>query len=77
MPGYFIVEVIKVDRTTIMAPTCLIKRVEEHVARTDGSKGGLTRFFTRAIVNQLEREGDYEIRDIMEEEQNASEDKEG
>lgn len=57
------------ERTTIMAPASLIKRISEHVEKR-GDK--MSTFCTRAILNQLETEGDFEIRDIVEDEINAN-----
>lgn len=39
-------------------------RVRTHVAETQTS---VTDFTVRALINQLEREGDYSIRDMMRE----------
>ena len=47
----------------IMAYPVLIDRVEKHViARSEK----LTDFYVRAIINQLENEGDWNVRDIVE-----------
>lgn len=56
---------LSVGRTTITAESLLMKRVEEHVSKSDN--GNLTDFYNRAILNQLEKEGDFEIRDLLEE----------
>ena len=54
---------------TIMADEKLMERVQTH-ARKQGEN--LTEFYTRAIINQLENDGDFEVRDmIMEEKENA------
>lgn len=53
-----------ISRTTIMAEEILLNRVVEHANSTGES---LTEFYTRAIINQLEKDGDYEIRDLVEE----------
>lgn len=54
---------------TIMADEKLMERVQSH-ARKQGEN--LTEFYTRAIINQLENDGDFEVRDmIMEEKENA------
>lgn len=54
---------------TIMADEKLMDRVQTH-ARKQGEN--LTEFYTRAIINQLENDGDFEVRDmIMEEKENA------
>ena len=48
-----------------MANKTLIDRVAYHVSKNGET---LTDFYSRAILNQLENEGDFEIRDIVEEE---------
>ena len=54
---------------TIMADEKLMERVQTH-ARKQGEN--LTEFYTRAIINQLENDGDFEVRDmIMGEKENA------
>lgn len=54
---------------TIMADEKLMEHVQTH-ARKQGEN--LTEFYTRAIINQLENDGDFEVRDmIMEEKENA------
>ena len=58
-----------VVRTTIMASEKLINRVADHCAKT-GEKLG--EFYNRAILNQLENDGDFDIRDEVEEEVNGS-----
>lgn len=55
-------------RTTIMASEALMNRVLTHTSKS-GEK--LTDFYNRAILNQLERDGDFEIRDEVEEEVNG------
>ena len=60
---------MSIVRTTIMASEKLINRVADHCAKT-GEKLG--EFYNRAILNQLENDGDFEIRDEVEEEVNAS-----
>ena len=57
------------ERTTIMADSLLLKRVNEHLA----DKETLTDFYNRAILNQLEKEGDFEIRDLLEDQQKMEE----
>lgn len=57
-------------KTTIMADETLMNRVTEH-AKQRGET--LTDFYTRAIINQLEKDGDYEIRDLIEEENTDAE----
>lgn len=54
------------DRTTIVASKTLMDRVAQHTAKS-GDK--LTDFYNRAILNQLEKEGDFDIRDTIEEEE--------
>ena len=54
-----------IARTTIMASERLINRVAEHTTKS-GEK--LVDFYNRAIVNQLEKDGDWAIRDELEEE---------
>lgn len=55
-------------RTTIMASEALMNRVITHTSKS-GEK--LTDFYNRAILNQLERDGDFEIRDEVEAEVNG------
>lgn len=55
-------------RTTIMASEALMNRVLTHTSKS-GEK--LTDFYNRAILNQLERDGDFEIRDEVEAEVNG------
>ncbi len=52
-------------RTTIMASEALMNRVLTHTSKS-GEK--LTDFYNRAILNQLENDGDWTIRDVLEEE---------
>lgn len=54
---------MSISRTTIMASSVLIDRVNKHCSKT-GEK--LTDFYNRAILNQLENDGDFEIRDEVE-----------
>ena len=56
------------DKTTIVTSSLLLERVGVHVKKNGDNQ---TDFITRALVNQLEREGDVEIRSMMEEEQNG------
>lgn len=49
-----------IKKTTIMANGLLIDRVREHIKERDES---LTDFYNRAILNQLENDGDFSIRD--------------
>jgi len=53
------------DRTTIVTSALLLDRVGVHVRKNNDNQ---TDFITRAIVNQLEREGDISIRLELEEE---------
>lgn len=58
------------DKTTIVTSKTLLDRMSVHVKKNGDNQ---TDFITRAILNQLEREGDFEIRMLLEEEQeNAS-----
>lgn len=50
-----------------MASEILMSRVAKRVKETGEN---LTDFYNRAILNQLENDGDFEIRDILEEETN-------
>lgn len=59
-----------IARTTIMMSDVLQKRVSEHVEQKGGK---LQDFYNSAILNQLEREGDFEIRDLVEEDYRVSE----
>jgi hypothetical protein len=54
------------DQTTIVASKTLLDRIKVHVAKNGDNQ---TKFVIRALVNQLEREGDIEIRSILEEEE--------
>lgn len=47
---------------TIMTEGSLLARVNAHCAKRGES---LTGFYTRAILNQLERDGDFEARDTI------------
>lgn len=53
------------DKTTIVTSKTLLDRVGVFVKK---SGDNLTDFVTRALLNQLEREGDLEIRDMLERE---------
>lgn len=55
------------DKTTIVTSRLLLERVGVHVKKNGDNQ---TDFITRALINQLEREGDCEIRSMMEEEYN-------
>lgn len=54
------------DKTTIVTSKTLLERVSVHVRKNGDNQ---TDFITRALLNQLEREGDYEIRAILKEEE--------
>lgn len=54
------------DKTTIVTSKLLLDRVAVHIKRSGCSNQ--TDFITRALVNQLEKEGDLEIRKMLEEE---------
>lgn len=56
------------EKTTIMASKLLLDRLAVHVLKHGDNQ---TNFITRAIVNQLEREGDLTIRFELEEEANG------
>ena len=56
-------------RTTIMASEKLMNRVADHCAKTGEKLGD---FYNRAILNQLENDGDFDIRDEVEVELNGS-----
>lgn len=51
-------------KTTIITEELIMKRVAEHCLNRGET---LAEFYTRAIINQLENDGDYEIRDKYEE----------
>lgn len=57
------------ERVTIMMESVLSERVQQHTRKTGEN---LTDFYNRAIVNQLENDGDYEIRDLWEEQSDGS-----
>ena len=59
------IEGARKDKTTIITNKTLLDRVGIHVKRNGDNQ---TDFITRAMVNQLEREGDLEIRAILKEE---------
>ena len=54
----------KSERTTIMMKPVLKERVEKLVSGREDYN--LTEFYNKAILNQLEREGDFEVRDLVE-----------
>ena len=53
------------DKTTIVTSKLLLDRMGVHVKKRGDNQ---TDFITRAIVNQMEREGDITIRSEVEEE---------
>ena len=53
------------DKTTIVTSKLLLDRMGVHVKKNGDNQ---TDFITRAIVNQMEREGDLTIRSELEEE---------
>ena len=53
------------DKTTIVTSKTLLDRVGIHTKKNGDNQ---TDFITRALLNQLERENDLEIRQIMKEE---------
>ena len=55
------------EKTTIVTSKLLLDRLGVHVRKNGDNQ---TDFITRAILNQLEREGDLTIRSEMEEESN-------
>ena len=55
------------QRTTVMVNEKLMERVKAH---TDKTGVTLSAFYTKALVNQLERAGDFEVRQMTEEEKN-------
>ena len=57
-----------VSRTTIVASDLLMERVEKYCKNNSITQ---TEFYNKAILNQLENGGDFEIRDLLEEEENA------
>ena len=59
------IESAKKDKTTIVTSKTLLDRVGIHVKKNGDNQ---TDFITRALVNQLEREGDFEIRALLESE---------
>lgn len=51
-------------RISFISMAVLAERVNAHCKATDEN---LSDFYNRAVVNQLEREGDFDIRTIIEE----------
>lgn len=56
------------EKTTIMTSKLLLDRMGVHVRKNGDNQSD---FMTRAIINQMEREGDLTIRSEMEEENNG------
>lgn len=56
------------DKTTIVTSKLLLDRMGVHVKKHGDNQ---TDFITRAIINQMEREGDLTIRSELEEESNG------
>ena len=56
------------DKTTIVTSKLLLDRMGVHVKKNGDNQ---TDFITRAIINQMEREGDLTIRSEVEEENNG------
>lgn len=56
------------DKTTIVTSKLLLDRLGIHVKKNGDNQ---TDFITRAIVNQMEKEGDLTIRSELEEENNG------
>ena len=56
------------DKTTIMTSKHLLDRMAVHVRKSGENQ---TDFITRAIINQMENDGDLTIRAEMEEEANG------
>jgi len=53
------------EKTTIVTSKTLLDRMSVHVRKHGDNQ---TDFITRAIINQLERESDFEIREMLQEE---------
>lgn len=53
------------EQTTISTSKMLLDRMSIHVKKNGDNQ---TSFITRAIVNQMERENDFEVRDLMKQE---------
>ena len=65
---------MSIARTTIMVSEKLMQRVAERTSETGEKLGD---FYNRAILNQLENDGDFSIRDEVEDEINDSIEKNG
>lgn len=57
------------DRTTIITSKTLLDRLSIHLSKTHENQSD---FITRALINQLEKEGDFSIRQILEEEERGN-----
>jgi len=55
-------------RTSIVVNETLLNRAQEFVKekKCEGDKIDFSKFLNKAILNELERQGDFEIRDIYE-----------
>lgn len=58
------VDTLPMDRTTVCGPALLLDRVGVHVKREGDTQND---FWTRAALNQLERERDLSIRSELKE----------
>ena len=58
-------------RTTVMMEETLYKRILKHL-EDNGNEENIQEFTNRAFINQLENDGDFTIRDEMEELKNAN-----
>lgn len=57
---------MSITRTTIMLDEELYDRVLTHLKKNNNEES-ITEFTRRAFLNQLENDGDFEIRDMLEE----------
>ena len=58
-----VIEPVETDKTTIITSKILLDRVLLHCRKSGDSQKN---FVTRALLNQLEAEGDIEIRSMLE-----------
>lgn len=65
---------MSVMRTTVMLEEKLYDRVLDHL-KANGKEETVQEFTQRAFINQLENDGDFSIRDEMEELENAKSNK--
>ena len=56
-------------RTTVCMSEILLSRVVQHT-KENGEK--LSDFYNRAVLNQLENDGDFEVRDLFEKESGSN-----